>query len=208
MWGFRLSPALDRRVRPIAPYNFAMKLLVPLLFALYLAPAQTPGPRPLAATPAAVDPKLHADVLKLVEISGARQQVQASVLKSVPDGKKSMMEKCPNCTPEFGDEWAKRMTQRLNADEFVAVFVEEYEKYLTDADVIELISLQQNAGATPPPAPSDRLKSRMESVMPSLMGEIMGRCTEIGAKLGGQIGQEIQAEHPEYLHATPAPAKP
>jgi hypothetical protein len=104
------------------------------------------------------------------------------------------------------------MGQRLSVDEFLNVFVEEYQKFLTDSEILELISLQQNKGTTPPPVPSDELKSKLSSVLPSLQGEILGRCTEIGAKLGGEIGEEIETEHPEYvkkpLPLAPAAPKP
>ena len=50
-----------------------MRLLIPLLLvSLMFAQAQAPDTRPTEGKAAAADPKLHADVLKLVELSGAR----------------------------------------------------------------------------------------------------------------------------------------
>ena len=63
-------------------------------------------------------------------------------LKSnIENGKKKMMEVCPACAPEFGDEWAKRMLARTKVDEFVDVSVRVYEKYFNDADVTEMIAM-------------------------------------------------------------------
>jgi len=109
--------------------------------------------------------------------------------------------KCPRCSSKFGDEWEKRMLERLNVNDFLAVYAGVYEKYLTDAEITELISLQKTNKNGPPPTPSPALKQKLESVMPSLIGDAMGGCAAVGAKLGGQIGQEIEREHPEYLKA-------
>jgi len=181
-------------------YNDAMKFVLPLLLAYaFTAQAQT-----ATASQKPVDPKLHADVLRFVEISGVRKLVQNSFAQSIEDGKKSLVEKCTACAPAFGDEWAKRMSQQLNPDTFVAVFVEEYEKYLTDADILELIALRQNAVA----APSDQLKAKLATTMKTILDEASGRCAQIGAKLGSDITRDIEAQHPDYMHSGSAPPKP
>ncbi len=119
------------------------------------------------------------------------------------EGKKRMMEQCAQCTPEFGEEWAKRMLERLKADDFLKVFVQAYEKNFTDDEILELIQLQEKHSDSQPVEPSTHLKEKIEAVMPTVMGEIMGDCTKIGAKLGAEIGGEIQKEHPEYIKAAP-----
>ena len=61
-----------------------------------------------------VDPKLHADAVRLVEVGGAKQRLQDNFKQMVDDSAKQMMEKCQRCTSEFRDEWEKRFLERSN----------------------------------------------------------------------------------------------
>lgn len=119
------------------------------------------------------------------------------------DGKKEMMKRCPQCSPEFAEEWGKRMLARVKVEDFLDVFVRVYEKNFTDDEILELITLQEKSNDPQPPAPSQHLKEKINKVMPTVMGEIMGGSTEVGAKLGGEIGAEIEKEHPEFTKAKP-----
>jgi hypothetical protein len=146
-----------------------------------------------------VDPKLHADAIRLVEASGAKQRLQDNFKQMVDEGAKQMMEKCQRCTPEFGDEWKRRFLERSNIQDYLDVYARVYEKYFTDAEINELIALQKDKGTSKNPSPLPALKEKLTSVMPSLMGDSVGDCAKIGAKLGAEIGSEIEREHPEYL---------
>jgi len=177
-----------------------MKWLLLLLALTLSSNAQSPADKtsePSDGTVAKkVDPKTHADAIKLVEVAGAKQALQDNFKQMVDDGAKVLMEKCPRCTPAFGEEWKKRFLERSNIQDYLDVYVRVYEKYLTDAEMNELINLQKPPKtATPSPA----LQEKLKSVMPSLLGDAMGGCAQIGAKLGAEIGSEIEREHPEYL---------
>jgi hypothetical protein len=188
-----------------------------LFLAIFLAspslPAQTPTPATgQAEKPAAQDaksatdkpdPKLHADAVKLVELSDARKRLENGFASMTEEAKKQMMQQCPQCSAEFGEEWSKRMLARLKADDFLEVFVQAYEKSFTDDEIVELIKLQEKRNDSQPPAPSPHLKEKVDSAMPTVMSEIMGGSTRIGAKLGAEIGAEIEKEHPEYIKAKP-----
>lgn len=169
------------------------------------AGAQTEKPAAQDTTRAADKPdlKLHADAVKLVEFSGARKRLENRFASMVEDGKKQMMQQCPQCSPEFGEEWSKRMLARVNVDDFLEVFVQGYEKNFTDDEILELIKLQEKSKDSQPPVPSPHLKEKVDAVMPTVLSEIMGGCARIGAKLGAEIGAEIEKEHPEYTKAKP-----
>ena len=145
------------------------------------------------------DPKLHADAVRLVEASRARQRIQDNLKQMVDDGAKQMMEKCPQCTVEFRDEWKKRFLERTNIDDYLVVIVRAYEKYFTDEEINELIAFQKEKEASKDASLPQALKEKMTSVMPSVLGDIMGGCSGVGAKLGAEIGSEIEREHPEYI---------
>ncbi len=177
----------------------AILLCGPSLFA---QTATTPSAAPQSEKPAEPtvkpDPKLHADVVKLVELTGAKKRLESGFPSMVEDGRKEMMKRCPQCSPEFGEEWSKRMVARLKAEDFLKVFVRAYEKNFTDDEILELIKIQEKNNDSQPVGPSPHLKEKLTTIMPTLMGEIMGGCTQVGAKLGAEIGAEIEKEHPEY----------
>jgi len=178
-----------------------------LLFALTLcanAQSQVDKPSKLGESTSAkeVDPKLHADAIRLVDVSGAKQRLQDNFKQMVDDGAKQMMEKCSRCTPEYADEWKRRFLERSNLQDYLDVYIRVYEKCFTDAEIDELIALQKDKG-TKAASPSPALKEKLTSVMPSVMGEAVGGCAQIGAKLGSEIGGEIEREHPEYLKSPP-----
>jgi hypothetical protein len=151
-----------------------------------------------------VDPKLHADAVRLVEVSGVKKQLQDSFENTVEESRAAMMDKCKGCAPEFGKEWKKRFLERANMNDYLDVFVRAYEKYFTDAEVNELIGLQKDTSK----GPSAALKEKITKVMPDLMAETIGECSKIGAKLGAEIGGEIEREHPEYIKPPANSTKP
>jgi hypothetical protein len=144
-----------------------------------------------------VDPKLHADAVRLVEVSGAKQHLQDNLEKMVDEAQKAIMDKCQGCAPEFGKEWKRRFLERTNINDYLDVYVRAYEKYFTDAEINELIALQKETSKTAVPSPA--LKEKLTAVMPELMADAIGDSGKIGAKLGAQIGAEIEREHPEYM---------
>jgi hypothetical protein len=189
-----------------------MKSILLFLALTLCATAQSPVEKPSepgeAAAAKKVDPKLHADAVKLVEVSGAKQRIRDNLKQMVSEGKKQMMEKCPRCTPEFGDEWEKRFLERININDFLDVYVRVYEKYFTDAELNELIALQKEKETSKTASPSPALKEKLTSVMPSVMGDSVGGCSQIGAKLGAEIAGEIEREHPEYIRPPAKEDKP
>jgi hypothetical protein len=187
-----------------------MKQIVLLLLLLLSANAQSTADKPTEAQDAAkkASEKLHADAMRLVEVSGAKQRLQASLKPMLEEGRKAMMEKCPACSPAFGDEWTKRMLERVKVEDFLDVYVRVYEKYFTDEEIQELIALQNAKQDSQTLSPSPALKQKLDSVMPSVMGDSVGGCAQVGAKLGAEVGSEIEKEHPEYIKATPKPDNP
>ena len=150
-----------------------------------------------------VDPQLHKEVLQLIDLSGARQDLEGRKAAMVEEGRKKMVESCPQCAPEFSKTWAERMLERMNLDDFLDVYAKAYEKYLSRDDVEELIDLTKKANSHQPTQPSPRLREKLQSVMPSMMADIMGGCVKIGAELGSKVGEEIATEHPEYVKDVP-----
>jgi hypothetical protein len=142
----------------------------------------------------------------LVELSGARQRIQANLEKNVDEAIKTMMDKCQRCSPEFGKEAKKRFLERINIDDYRDVFVRMYEKYFTDEEINELIDLRKETSKTGVPSPA--LKEKLTAVMPRAMADAIDECTKMGAKLGAEIEAEIEREHPEYMKHRSSSTKP
>jgi hypothetical protein len=96
-----------------------------------LAYPQQPG----KAAPA-VDPKLHADVIKPVELTGVRALMQNGIKQVISDGKARMTQSCTGCDPAFAEEWAKRMVSRINLDDFIDVYIRIY-VYMKNISMME-----------------------------------------------------------------------
>ena len=148
-------------------------------------------------------PKLHADILTLMDVSGMKPRLQAAMTQGFEQSKAQIAKVCPNCAPAFAEEWSRRMHDRLKVDDFVQVSVKAYEKYLTDDDVTKLIAFLREKKSSPQATLAPELSQKLNSVMPSLMADTMAGCTRISTKLGAEVGSEIEKEHPEYMHAGP-----
>jgi hypothetical protein len=155
------------------------------------------------ATRASVDPKLHADVAKLLQLDGTRERMERALPELVEQAKAMMVKVCGDCGPAVSEEWGKRVLARTNIDDYVSVYVKAYEKYFTDNDVLELLMLIEQKYQQPRPTLSPKLKEKLESVLPSFQSEVMGASTQIGAKLGSEIEIEIRKEHPDYFVKLP-----
>ncbi len=147
-----------------------------------------------------VDPKLHADVVKLVEASGERENMQKRLPQQLDAARFRMMsETCKGCDPAFGEEWVKQMAARTDIDEYVHVIERAYEAHLTDDEVVQMIALQNQSKAGQRPTPSDALRQKMVAAMPSILNEIAKKTSEASAKLGTDVRAELEKKHPEWF---------
>jgi hypothetical protein len=190
--------------------------LVLMMIALSIAsfaqlPAHTQAkaaPAPPATSDSAERQKLHDSAMKFVEASDARQRIEQSLGKLLEDGKQTMMLKNPGLAPEFGDEWLKRMRQRVSVDQFVITTAQVYEKYFTSAELNELTWGQlalKNGGVYTLP---DKLTEKLKSNSASIQQEINRATSLIGGRLGSEVGKEIEKDHPEWITKLNASAPP
>src|SRR5690242_2056964 len=122
----------------------SLKLVVIFLAFSIAASAEQPA-QAKAATP--VSPasanqadrqKLQESALKFVEASDARERLAQNLDKLLEDGKQAMMHKNPGLDPQFGEEWIKRMRQRVSLDQFVRATAQVYERYFTTKELDDL----------------------------------------------------------------------
>lgn len=189
------------RVRPIL-------LLFALAPVVLSAQSQTAEPAaPAKTVPAPLDPQMHADALKLVELSGARKRMADSMDAMMEQGKAEMLKRYPALDPRFADEWVKRMKARTNLDDYIEVVASVYQKHFSHDEILALIQIQQDAKDGKKPTVSDALRTKLTDNAVAIQSEILGGCTQVGAKLGGEVGTEIAREHPDWQMSRPD-AKP
>jgi hypothetical protein len=90
-----------------------------------------------SATNPAPSSDLHANVVKLVKLEGVRERMQALLPQSMKVAKEALA-KMPGTSPEFIEEWTRRMTERMNLDDYVDASVKAYEVNLSNDEVLEL----------------------------------------------------------------------
>jgi hypothetical protein len=170
--------------------------------------AQEPESPPTPAAPeslaTATDNKAHEAAVRLVAMAGVKEKLAANVDKMLDQGIAAMKTQSPEIPPQFIQEWRRRMKDRLNFEDFVAVVVKVYEKYFTADELDHLTAAAAESKQGKTPVLDDALKEKFQKNAIAMQSEIMGGSAQIGAKLGGEIGEEIGKEHPEWA-PKPAP---
>jgi hypothetical protein len=154
---------------------------------------------PAASSDSTDRQKLHESAMNFMQASDARQRLEKSLDKLLEDGKQAMMQKNPGLAPEFGDEWLKKMRQRVSLDQFVITTAQVYEKYFTSVELDQLTweQLAFKKGAVYPLAP--QLADKLKSNSPHIQQDINQATSSIGGRLGSEVGKEIEKEHPEWI---------
>jgi hypothetical protein len=203
----------DLEIRPIQLgwRQFAMRSIKTVLIIVALtvaASAQQPA-QAKAAMPATTTEsdrqKLHDSAMKFVEASDARSRLEQNLGKLLEDGKQSMMHKNPGLDPQFGEEWMKRMRQRVSLDQFVVSTAQVYEKYFTSDELDELtrdqLAAKKGQGHALPPPLAEKLKTNSSFIQ----RDINTQTSIIGGRLGSEVGKEIEKDHPEWIKAPSGP---
>jgi hypothetical protein len=169
------------------------------------APAapSVPEPAAQAAGGPTADPELHQAVLKLLAAMGTREQMKEGIAQSIPESKAKFKEAAPGVTPEFLDEWARRMQADSSVDAYFAAITAVYEKHFTLSEVRELTQMQQDVNDGKKPVASEALKAKLSKDGTDISAEVVSECGDVGAKLGGRIAGEIEKEHPEWVKDAP-----
>jgi hypothetical protein len=185
-----------------------LAILVSVLAIGAAASAQQPTPTTTPATPAPaqteVDPRLHADVLKLLELVDLRSKMIEAQKNEMPAAKEKMLQIAPGMSDEFFNEWSRRMLADPQIDLYIDAIAAVYEKHFNAEEIEEMIKGRQDVIESKTPSFSDALKAKLEKDSVAVQSEIMGACAQIGSKHGGEIGQQIVKEHPEWVKETSA----
>jgi hypothetical protein len=164
--------------------------------------AQQTSPPPVAADAAAVDPKVHAAVLKLFDVMHMRQKMIDGLQNDMPESKAQFLKEDPNVTPEFAAEWSKRMLDESSADAYIAVITKVYEKHFNLSLMEDLIQMQQNIKDGKPPAPAPELQEKLTKDGAEFAKEVMTACAQVSVDRSDAIVAAVTKEHPEWVKNT------
>jgi len=172
------------------------------------APAPSTAAGPAASIPAdpAARKLLLDDALKFVQASDARPRLEQSLNKLLEEGKQVMLQRNPGLDPKFGDEWVKRMRERVKPDDFVEITAKVYASYYTSDELQQMTQAQLALKNSKIYSLAPELSQKIKANGPRIQHDINTEISRLGSSLSIEVGQEIEKEHPEW--AKPLPPGP
>jgi hypothetical protein len=180
------------------------------------APAPSTAAGPAASIPAdpAARKLLLDDARKFVVASDARPRLEQSLDKLLEDGRQAMLQRNPGLNPKFGDEWVKRMKERVKPDDFVEITAKVYATYYTSDELEQMTQAQLALKNSKIYSLAPELNEKIKANVPKIQHDINTDISRLGSSMSIEVGQEIAREHPEWAKPLPpgpasaAPAAP
>ena len=177
------------------------------------APAKAAGSPGVNTDPNAKKQALE-DALKFLEASDARPRMEQGIDQLIQDGEKVMMQRNPGLDPKFGDEWVKRMKERVKLDDFVNITAKVYATYYTSGELEQMTQAQLGLKTGKIYTLAPELGQKIKTNGPRIQKDINTDISRLGSSMSIEVGQEIEKEHPEWAKplppgpsvATPAPS--
>jgi hypothetical protein len=172
------------------------------------APAPSTAAGPAASVPA--DPSarklLLDDARKFVQASDARPRLEQSLDKLLEEGRQAMLQRNPGLDPKFGDEWVKRMRERIKPDDFVEITAKVYATYYTSDELEQMTQAQLALKNSKIYSLAPELSQKIKANVPKIQHDINTDISRLGSSMSIEVGQEIEKEHPDW--AKPLPTAP
>jgi hypothetical protein len=178
------------------------------------APSKAAGPAASVPADPAARKLLLDDALKFVQASDARPRLEQSLDKLLEEGKQAMLQRNPGLDPKFGDEWVKRMRERIKPDDFVEITAKVYATYYTSDELEQMTQAQLALKNSKIYSLAPELSQKIKANVPKIQHDINTDISRLGSSMSIEVGQEIEKEHPEWAKPLPpgpasaAPAAP
>jgi hypothetical protein len=178
------------------------------------APSKAAGPAASVPADPAARKLLLDDALKFVQASDARPRLEQSLDKLLAEGKQAMLQRNPGLDPKFGDEWVKRMRERIKPDDFVEITAKVYATYYTSDELEQMTQAQLALKNSKIYSLAPELSQKIKANVPKIQHDINTDISRLGSSMSIEVGQEIEKEHPEWAKPLPpgpasaAPAAP
>jgi hypothetical protein len=179
------------------------------------APAPAKTASHVGATPADPNAKKQAleSAMKFLEASDARPRMEQGIDQLIQEGEKVMMQRNPGLDPKFGDEWVKRMKERVKLEDFENITAKVYATYYTSDELDQMTQAQRGLKTGKIYTLAPELGQKIKANGPRIQKDINTDISRMGSSMSIEVGQEIEKEHPEWAKplapppsvATPAP---
>jgi hypothetical protein len=160
-----------------------------------------------AADPNAEKQRLES-ALKFLAASDARPRLEQSLDKLLEEGKRVMLQRNPGLDPKFGDEWVKRMRQRVKLDDFMEITAKVYATYYTNDELEQMTQAQLALKNSKTYPVSPELNQKIKTNGPRIQNDINTDISRLGSSMSVEVGQEIEKEHPEWAKPLPPGSAP
>jgi hypothetical protein len=172
------------------------------------APTPSKAARPVAANAALLSAEKQRleNALKFVQASDAGPRMEQSLDKLLGEGKQAMMQRNPGLNPKFGDEWVKRMKERVKPDDFVEITAKVYATYYTSDELEQMTQAQLALKNSRLYSVAPELSQKIKANASHIQTDINTNISRLGSSMSIEVGQEIEKEHPEW--AKPLPPGP
>jgi hypothetical protein len=168
------------------------------------APAKAAGTLGATTDPNAKKQLLESAV-KFLEASDARPRMQQGLDQLLQEGEKTMMQRNPGLDPKFGDEWVKRMRERVQLDDFVNITAKVYATYYTSDELEQMTEAQLALKNGKLFSLAPELGQKIKADGPRIQKDINTDISRLGSSMSIEVGQEIAKEHPEWAKPLPPP---
>src|SRR5713101_2496368 len=153
------------------------------------APSQNDSPQNQSASvKAAIDPVKDADIRSLMELVGARDQMQDAVSNSTEQYKERLLATVPNNDKgqAFVNAFAASYQKKFDVDQVTEQIVGIYDRHFTDEEIKGLLQFYGSP-----------LGQKVAAEMPKIAREIQAASHTEGAKAAKEALQALKAQNPE-----------
>ena len=159
------------------------------------APSKAAGPAASIPADPAARKLLLDDALKFVQASDARPRLEQSLDKLLEEGKQAMLQRNPGLDPKFGDEWVKRMRERIKPDDFVEITAKVYATYYTSDELEQMTQAQLALKNSKIYSLSPELSQKIKPNGPKIQHDINTDISRLGSSMSIEVGQEIRRKN-------------
>lgn len=147
-------------------------------------PAQDAAPK--------IDPAKEADIRSLMELVGARDQVQDAINNSADQFRERLLATVPNNEKgqDFVNAFSAAYQKKFDVDQLSNQLVSVYDAHFTDD---EIKSLLQFYGSP--------LGQKVAAEMPKITREIQAQSRNVAGKAAKEALQEVKAENPGFAQS-------
>lgn len=145
------------------------------------------------------------NALKFLEASDARPRMEQGLDQLIQEGKQAMMQRNPGLDPKFGEEWVKRMKERVKLDDFMNVTAKVYATYYTSEELEQMTQAQLGLKTGKIYTLTPELGQKIKANGPRIQKDINTDISRLGSSMSIQVGEEVAKEHPEWAKPLPPP---